>query len=235
MKKIALMLILLTISSVSFPLVSLESEEGENRLISSLSSGYGEQFLKEVRYFVHQDNLSYCGVATATIILNTLLIEAPKDKNFKNYKIFTQENMLKKIPLNLKEVQPSYIFAHGLTLYQEKKLLELFGNVKIDTYFSNKLSEVETRKIIVSALKTNKLLVVANVLRSALGEAGGGHFSPVVAYDPKTDSVLFLDVASYKYPPVWVTFSDLYRAMHTQDHDTMSDRGFLIVSKSWKA
>lgn len=231
MKKIIFMIILLAAYSISFSFVSLDSEEGTKRLISSVSSGNGKQFLEEVRYFVHQDNLSYCGVATATIILNTLQIEASEDKSFKNYKIFTQGNIFNKIPSSLKEFQPSYIVAHGLTLYQEKKLLELFKNVKAEVYFSNNISEAKTRKIIVSALRSNKFFVVVNVLRSAFGEIGGGHFSPIVAYDPKTDSVLFLDVASYKYPPVWIAISDLYRAMYTKDHDTASYRGFLIINK----
>ena len=46
-----------------------------------------------------------------------------------------------------------------------------------------------------------------NYLRKAIGQERGGHISPLAAYDAKSDRFLILDVARYKYPPVWVKAS----------------------------
>ena len=59
--------------------------------------------------------------------------------------------------------------------------------------------------------------MIVNYLRKALGEQKGGHISPLAAYDAKTDRFLILDVARYKYPPVWVKTADMFAAMNTPD------------------
>ena len=75
-------------------------------------------------------------------------------------------------------------------------------------------------------------MVVVNYLRKALGQVGGGHISPLAAYDPQNDSFLVLDVARYKYPPVWVTADRLFAAMDTQDADNQNkSRGYVLVQK----
>jgi hypothetical protein len=65
----------------------------------------------------------------------------------------------------------------------------------------------------------------------ALGQEIGGHISPLAAYDAKSDRFLVLDVARYKYPPVWVRTADLFGAMNTVDKDNNGKtRGFVLVS-----
>ena len=66
--------------------------------------------------------------------------------------------------------------------------------------------------------------------RSSLGQTGSGHFSPLGAYDPDSDRLLVLDVARFKYPPHWVTVSDLWEAMKGVDSDTGNSRGYAMVS-----
>ena len=53
------------------------------------------------------------------------------------------------------------------------------------------------------------------------------------AYDVETDRFLILDVSRYKYPPVWVTASELYGAMNTTDADNQNKtRGFVLVRRT---
>jgi hypothetical protein len=53
----------------------------------------------------------------------------------------------------------------------------------------------------------------------------------LAAYDEKADRFLILDVARYKYPPLWVTTSDLFEAMNTSDPDNDNKtRGCVLVS-----
>ena len=80
-------------------------------------------------------------------------------------------------------------------------------------------------------LGTKDHFVVVNYLRRALGQERGGHISPLAAYDAATDRFLILDVARYKYPPVWVTAADLFGAMNTTDADNGDrTRGYVLVS-----
>ena len=75
--------------------------------------------------------------------------------------------------------------------------------------------------------------VIINYLRKAIGQEKGGHISPLAAYDVETDRFLILDVARYKYPPVWVKASELFDSMNTQDSDNENKtRGFVLISKA---
>jgi hypothetical protein len=71
--------------------------------------------------------------------------------------------------------------------------------------------------------------VLVNYARAALGQPGGGHISPIAAYDKKSDSVLVLDVNPNRAPWVWVPVDALIAAMRTKD--TQENRGYLLVSE----
>jgi hypothetical protein len=77
---------------------------------------------------------------------------------------------------------------------------------------------------------TPPAMVGINFFRTPLGELGGGHMSPLAAYEPRTDRFLLLDVSRYKYPPVWVTTAVLFAAMNTLDADADASRGWVVVS-----
>ena len=70
-----------------------------------------------------------------------------------------------------------------------------------------------------------------NFKRSEIGETGGGHWSPLAAYDATSDSALLLDVARYKYPAVWVPIAQLYAASQAVDSVSGLSRGVVIVGK----
>eukprot|EP00929_Paragymnodinium_shiwhaense_P031759 TRINITY_DN17722_c0_g1_i3.p1 TRINITY_DN17722_c0_g1~~TRINITY_DN17722_c0_g1_i3.p1 ORF type:complete len:274 (+),score=31.96 TRINITY_DN17722_c0_g1_i3:48-824(+) len=79
--------------------------------------------------------------------------------------------------------------------------------------------------------------VTVNFDRRSLEQAGFGHHSPIGAYDENTDKVLLLDVARYKYPPVWVGVKDMFAAMSSSipmpppfPSNFTTPRGYLVVS-----
>lgn len=209
--------------------IPLNSIEGGKMLASSISAGYAKQFLSEVRYFTYQENIYFCGVASTTILLNTLHIKPPKDLNFDDYGLFTQQNIF--TPEITKKTGISYksIWGQGLTLQQVTLLLNAFPRIQAKTYYANSLTQAQARKVILHALKSDKQFIMVNLLRTALNQIGNGHFSLIAAYDEKSDSVLFMDVAAYKYGPTWISINDLYRAMHTQFKGAY--RGFIIVNR----
>ena len=71
--------------------------------------------------------------------------------------------------------------------------------------------------------------VLVNYARKALGQTGGGHISPLGAYDEASDSFLVMDVNPNRAPWVWVEAADLVGAMRT--FDTVENRGYLLISE----
>lgn len=73
--------------------------------------------------------------------------------------------------------------------------------------------------------------VLVNYFRNTLGQQKGGHFSPLAAYDRESDRFLILDIARYKYPPVWVKAEELFAAMNTKDSDNNDrSRGYVLIA-----
>ena len=58
-------------------------------------------------------------------------------------------------------------------------------------------------------------------------QTGGGHMSPIAAYDASTDTALVLDVARYRYPPSWISLATLFASMATTDADAQASRGWI--------
>ena len=88
----------------------------------------------------------------------------------------------------------------------------------------------EMRKMMKSNLQRSGDYVAVNYQRKFIGQPNGAHFSPVAAYDAKTDTFLIMDVARYKFPPVWVRADDLHDAMNTHDSEVPQTRGFILIS-----
>ena len=87
------------------------------------------------------------------------------------------------------------------------------------------------------SLSNNLQIPLRNVLvvsydRKVLNQTGSGHFSPIAAYDSKTDHVLIMDTARFKYGVHWVQLSKLYDAMVPVDPDTNKSRGFVILTNN---
>jgi hypothetical protein len=103
--------------------------------------------------------------------------------------------------------------------------------VKAISIAGDTFSEEGLRTLLKKALGDDGQFVLANYFRANLGQVGGGHWSALAAYDAQSDSVLILDVAKYKYPPVWVTIGTLLQAIATIDTTSNKARGLVIVSQ----
>jgi glutathione gamma-glutamylcysteinyltransferase len=79
-----------------------------------------------------------------------------------------------------------------------------------------------------AAVSLDTVLVVS-YSRKVLGQTGSGHFSPIVAYDRLTDSVLIADTARFKYGAHWVHLPLLFAAMRPIDPDTGRSRGYVLL------
>jgi Phytochelatin synthase len=87
------------------------------------------------------------------------------------------------------------------------------------------------REALILSLKEEDVQMVANFDGITLGGKTGGHYSPLAAYDPKTDKVLVLDVALHRNESFWVPVKDLYRAM-TKPDSFGRPRGFVSLHEA---
>ena len=207
-------------------LTDLNSEEGQKFF---LESGSFTAYFPIADNFVTQKTQSYCGVASIVMVLNALGVPAPTTPEYQPYHTFTQDNLLDDMT---DAVLPRAVLARqGMTLDQLGKLLALHP-VALEIHHAADASLDAFRAAARDYLSAKDHFVLVNYLRKAIGQQIGGHISPLAAYDAEADRFLILDVARYKYPPVWVKASDLFDAMNTKDavNDNLT-RGYVLISK----
>ncbi len=207
-------------------LVELNSEVGEHMLLEAPArQSYWDLSIQ----FVTQKTQSFCGVASIVMVLNALGVPAPSTAAYEPYQVYTQDNVLNE---QTEAVLPqAVILRQGITLDQLAALLRTFA-VHAEAHHAGDSGLEEFRATASRALAAKDHYVLVNYLRRAVGQEKGGHISPLAAYDAEADRFLVLDVARYKYPPVWVKTTDLFSAMNTPDAENENrTRGFVLISK----
>ena len=207
-------------------LIGLDSEEGETLLFEAEArAAYFPLSLQ----FVTQQNQAFCGVASMTIVLNALKVPAPETAAWKPFTAFNQDNIFNEATEAV--VPRAVIEKMGMTLTQLGGLPGAFG-LKAEVHHASDSTVKDFRRMASEALDSGDSYVLVNYLRMAIGQEKFGHISPLAAYDADTDRFLILDVARYKYPPVWVETSGLFAAMNTTDRDNANkSRGFVIIGR----
>jgi hypothetical protein len=185
-------------------------------------------YFRLATYLESEQILTFCGPATIAAVLNSLDVKRPVPQRLYPWGLFTQDTIF--TPEN-QAVKPYPMVEHeGLILEQ---LTAFFNNlgVRAEMHHADTIDEAKLRQTIKDTLADPNKRLVVNYTRKAIGQNGDGHISPVGAYDADTDRVLVLDVAKYKYPPVWMTVADLYKAINTIDSGSNKMRGIIVVSK----
>jgi hypothetical protein len=207
-------------------LVALDSSQGEQLLLDAESK---KAYFPLGDQFVTQENQAFCGVASLVMVLNALHVPAPESVMLKPFSAFDQSNVFN---AQTEVVVPRVVIERkGMTLDQIGGIAAAWGlNAAVHHAADSSLEEF--RQLVRTSLATGDQYVVVNFLRSAIGEEKFGHISPLAAYDADTDRFLLLDVARYKYPPVWISAAELFAAMNTADSDNDNHtRGYVIVRR----
>jgi hypothetical protein len=167
---------------------------------------------------VIQSRPAYCGVASSVIALNALRTQKPR---LDQSTFFT--NSVRQIK------DPLQVSLTGMSLRQLGELLRAHGAEASVVYASD--TDIDTfRTIAQRNLMTNGDFVLVNYQRAELEQVEMGHISPLAAYHAETDRFLVLDVAAYKYPPVWVSTKELWDAMNSPLGESSSrTRGFVVI------
>lgn len=219
-----------------------DSANPKNYYLSEYSLDY---FLLTSGGFDAQINQAYCAVASVAAMLNSLkyakrfrdgdswTFDLPVDGVYDPYPYATQNDILKgdcvsKTVVGHVEKGGELVYGilkppYGLNLEQTSNLIKCHTSssdweVLYQEVDPSKINLSKMRYDLKAALIDPDARVMVNYDRKALNQVGGGHYSPLGAYHPNTDSFLVMDVAKYKYPPVWVGADTLFDAMSTIDN-----------------
>lgn len=231
-------------------LVALRSPEGLARLARTRHKA---TFAALASHFEPQENRVFCGPASATIVLNALRVAEVQEPEagggpipdpsagrcrastgcarYAQSTFFTAAtDAVKTRHQVLGEPVPGVGEAdYGLQLRQLDGMLRAHGLRTAPRVVDEAASVALVRREIASALLDPGTFVIANYHRPRVGQPGGGHISPIGAYDPESDSFLVIDVNPDVAPWVWVPADALVAAMRTRD--VVENRGYVLVSE----
>lgn len=229
-------------------LVPFASDEGLARLSRSR---FRSNFATLANQFEAQYNVAFCGPTSATIVLNAM--ERRRDVLPRDT-VRLQAGDLRSLPAGLNPIIPRYtqdsviakgpktraqvlgepvtingktIKDYGYQLRQLAALLQAHG-VTTDLVIADAdRTEASIRSDLSALLARNDRYVLVSYSREAVGQKGGGHISPLAAYDEASDSFLVLDVNPAVSGWVWMPAPALVKAMRT--FDTVENRGYVVV------
>jgi len=179
-------------------------------------------------------------VATTTTVANALLSQGlplPVAPVLSPYPYLLQEQVFT-LPCvtNIKthtggQLTAAFLTANGATLDEWAQYTSCFAPAVRTHAATSTLAAF--RSALTAAFSATPLRYIAvNFQRTALGQTGVGHMSPVAAYDAVSDQALILDVARYRYPPAWVPLNMLFSAMATIDTSVNASRGWIELGGS---
>ncbi len=195
-------------------LIALDSKIGQQLLAESR---FKSDYTSLAQHFQTQKLRAYCGVASAVMIINALKSSAqPLSQDI----FFTDRTQ--------KVRSPYEVAFFGMNLAQLSDLLRSH-KVNVEIQYASDATLEKFRTQVKENLNRDRDFVIVNYDRASVNQGKGGHISPISAYHEKSDRFLIADVSSYKYPPVWVSTSQLWNAINTQDRTTNRTRGYLLV------
>lgn len=206
-------------------LVALTQPEGQTRLMSAADK---QSYWPLAQYFETQKNEAYCSVASSVMALNALGIRRPESTQYPDFPYFSQQDFFRSVDPQV--ATAAQVSREGMTLDQLSAVLSGFP-VDVQKYHAGDLTLGQFRDLIRRTTAQSDRFALVNFHRVEIGEEGGGHWSPVAAFDAASDSALVLDVARYKYPAVWVPLAQLYAGSQAVDNVSGLSRGIVVVSK----
>jgi len=141
------------------------------------------------RYYETQRIDTFCSVTSSTMVLNALGVKpAIQQAMIYPFNKFNHENFFTPAVLAMQPVRN--IAGDGLTLAELGDVLATFG-VRVEQHPATTTSAADFRRLAQAAVSSTDRYVIVNFLRSAIGQEGGGHFSPLAAYDARLTAFLF--------------------------------------------
>lgn len=235
--------------SIVQELVPLDSDEGLVRLARSQAK---VDFPALANQFEAQSNAAFCGPTSAAIVLNALRgrsADLPRDlsrlrpedvRYFAGGNVdaaiprFTQDNVIDKGRKTRAQVMGEPLTIAGRSVqdfgYQLRQLDEMLranGANTVLAIVDDRMADGDIRRHLVENLRQSGNYVIVAFKRTAVGQRGGGHISPLGAYDAESDSFLLMDVNPANAGWTWIPTATLVRGMRT--FDTVENRGYILI------
>lgn len=230
-------------------LVAFASQEGLRRLSSTSDK---VDFPPLANQFEAQFHASFCGPTSAAIVLNAIRsrsVDLPRDHgrlkadDLRDTRSgydpvlprYTQDNVITAGAKTRAQILGEPVLISGKSMRDPGYQLRQFDQMLRANGLATRLVVVDEgmpddiiRSDLVENLRRLDDYVVVNYRREAVGQQGGGHISPLGAYDNATDSFLVLDVNPSAAGWVWMPAITLIKGMRT--FDTVENRGYVLVS-----
>ena len=242
-------------TTVSDELVLFSTDESMRRLERSR---HKVDFFRLANQFEGQEHGGMCGPTSAVIVLNTLRVPSSEQKPAYRAGFPEKYTpVLSKLPPHMNPIFERYsqreFFADprvaavksedrfygapggpdgkpdpGMQLRQLHDILTALGLTSEIHVVTDTTTDDAVRADLIANLARADDYVLVNYHRKPLGQEGGGHISPLAAYDEPSDSFLVLDVNPNRGKTwAWVPAHRLIGAMRTPD--THENRGYLLV------
>jgi glutathione gamma-glutamylcysteinyltransferase len=208
-------------------LAALDSADGRASFQRALLAGTLEGYFKLAQQFHTQADPAFCGLGSLVCALNALGID-PRRRWKGSWRWFSEELLDCCKPLD--EVRRS-----GITLDEAACLARCSGAAVTVQRAAEVAVGAFRNDLLAAATASDGPVLIVNYSRSAVGQTGTGHFSPIGGFDAATDRALVLDTARFKYPPHWLPVELLFAAMRELDADTRGARGWLLVEMTSRA
>ena len=188
---------------------------------------------KLINHLDGQTTRSFCGVASAVAVLNTLLdmgrLSLDSVASCCTDPLMAPQHYISQHSLfyhkDIKSLSSKILF-NGAELSQIQQVMQAYP-VKAVIRTQDSLRPM-FKKDLKRFLAESDFFIIVNYARTVLEQEGGGHFSVVAAYHEQSDQVLILDVSKYKQPYFWVSRQKLIQAMGPQANKP-EGRGYLII------
>jgi hypothetical protein len=234
--------------AIAQELVPFASEEGLVRLSRSQAK---VNFPALANHFESQSNGAFCGPTSAAIVLNAVQGRSPslprdrsrlrpEDGQFLppgadlSVPRYTQDNVIMKGQKTRAQVLGEPVAINGKQFqdfgYQTRQFEEMLRANGLQTRLvivDDAKPEQEVRRDLSENLRKSGSYAVVTYRRDAVGQKGGGHISPLGAYDTESDSFLVLDVNPASAGWVWMPAELLVKGMRT--FDTTENRGYVLI------
>jgi glutathione gamma-glutamylcysteinyltransferase len=202
--------------------IAFSSPDGRRLFGEASAEGGMDGYFALAEQFHTQSDPAYCGLGSLVVALNALGVDP--ERTWKGpWRWFAEDLLDCCVPL-------ADVRRRGLDL-DELDCLARCNGADVETYRADAYGIDDWRTALGLAARGDAV-IVASYDRTALGQTGGGHFSPIGGYLGSRDLVLILDVARFKYPPHWVPAERLWNAMNTLDPATGRVRGWVALRRS---